>query len=245
MTYCLGLTTRDGLVLASDSWTKNSEVGVSICRKMHIFEQRGERVFLVASSGDSSLLQSILTLLRRDFEQGMGLAQAETMYEAARVLGDQVRRASDRNRAVSEKKAPKCDVHFILGGQIKGQPHELYLIYPQGNPLCATEDSPFLQLGEHKYGRPILERGIRYHETPLAEAAKYALISMDSTMGSTATVGPPIDIALYPTGCLEVNCRRRLTGTDPDFREIHTQWDLALRHGVASLPKIEFPPWAG
>jgi putative proteasome-type protease len=245
MTYCLGLTTRYGLVLASDSRTKNSEGGVNICRKMHIFEKPGERVFLVATSGDWTLSQSILTLLRRDFEQGIGLAQAETMYEAARMLGSQVRRASEHQRAADANDGFKCDVHFILGGQIGTQPHEMYLIYPQGNPLCATEDSPFLQLGEHRYGRSILVRGIRYHETSLAEAAKYALISMDSTMGSNAAVGPPIDIALYPTGCLEVNCRRRLTSADPDFREIHTQWGLALRRGVASLPEITFPPDAG
>ena len=240
MTYCLGLTTRHGLVLASDSRINAGLESESVCRKMHVFEQQGERVFILTTSGSITLATSILTLMRRDFENKQGLASAETMYEAARVLGNQVRRASDIDRAAQKTGEYKCDVHFILGGQIKGQPHELYLIYPQGNPLCATKESPFLQIGEHKYGRPILGRGIRHDETSLEEAAKYALISMDSTMTSNASVGPPIDLVLYPTNHLEINCRRRLTSADPDLREIHTQWELALRRGVASLPQIDF-----
>lgn len=240
MTYCLGVTTRYGLVMASDSRTNAGSDQVSVCRKMHIFEEPGERVFIVMTSGSLSLSQSILTLLRRDFDQGRGLARVETMYEAARVIGDQVRHVSDMDRAALEKDDYRFNVNFIIGGQIKGGPHDLYLVYPQGNPLCASEDSPFLQIGEHKYGRPILVRGIRYHETPLEEAAKYALISMDSTMRSNVSVGAPIDMVLYESGELEINCRRRFTSTDPDLREIHTQWELALRRGVSQLPKIDF-----
>ncbi len=240
MTYCLGLTTKRGLILASDSRTNAGSDQVSVCRKMHIFEQRGERVFVVMTSGSLSLSQSILTLLRRDFDHGVGLATVETMYEAARVIGDQVRHVSDIDRAALEKDDYKFNVNFIIGGQIKGQPHDLYMIYPQGNPLCASEDSPFLQIGEHKYGRPILVRGIRYHETSLEEAAKYALISMDSTMRSNVAVGPPIDMVLYMADQLEINCRRRFTASDPDLREVHTQWELALRRGVAQLPNIDF-----
>ncbi len=240
MTYCLGVITRDGLVMASDSRTNAGYDQVNVCRKMHIFEQPGERVFIVLASGSLSLTQSIVTLLRRDFENGKGLAQAEMMYDAARVIGDQVRRVSDIDREALEKDDYKFNVHFIIGGQIKGQPHDLYLIYPQGNPLCASEDSPFLQIGETKYGRPILVRGIRYHETSLEEAAKYALISLDSTMRSNVTVGPPIDMVLYRANELEINIRRRLTEKDPDFLAVHNQWELALRKAVLALDPIDF-----
>ena len=240
MTYCLGIITRYGLVMASDSRTNAGYDNVNVCRKMYVFEQPGERVFIVMTSGSLSLSQSIITLLRRDFDAGVGLAKAETMYDAARVIGDQVRRVSDIDREALEKDDYKFNVHFILGGQIKGQPHDLYLIYPQGNPLCASEDSPFVQIGEAKYGRPILVRGIDYHKTPLEEAAKYALISIDSTMRSNVTVGPPIDVILYGAGDLEVNRRRRLTEKDPDLQAIRLQWELALRKSVNELNPIDF-----
>ena len=114
------------------------------------------------------------------------------------------------------------------------------MIYPQGNPLHATKDSPFLQIGEHKYGRPILVRGIRYEETSLEEAAKYALISMDSTMRSNVTVGPPIDIVVYERDELDISRRRRLTDSDPDLLQIRQQWDEGLRRTIFDLPAIDF-----
>lgn len=240
MTYCLGVITKDGLVMMSDSRTNSGYDQVNICRKMYQFVLPGERVFVLLASGSLSLTQSIVTLLERDFDRGVGLAAAPSLYDAARVVGEQVRQVSDLDRAALERDEYRFNVHFILGGQIKGQPHDLYLVYPQGNPLRATEDSPFLQIGEHKYGRPILVRGIQYAETPLEEAAKYALISMDSTMRSNVTVGPPIDLALYGKDEFELHRRRRMTAADPDLRGIHVQWELALRRGVSELPEIDF-----
>jgi len=240
MTYCLGVITKDGLVMMSDSRTNSGYDQVNVCRKMSTFVLPGERVFVLLASGSLSLTQSIVTLLSRDFDRGVGLAAAPSLYDAARVVGEQVRQVSDLDRAALERDDYRFNVHFILGGQIKGQPHDLYLIYPQGNPLRATEDSPFLQIGEHKYGRPILVRGIQYAETPLEEAAKYALISMDSTMSSNVTVGPPIDLALYGKDELELHRRRRMTAADPDLRGIHAQWELALRRSVTDLPPIDF-----
>ena len=240
MTYCLGIMTGDGLVMMSDSRTNSGYDQVNVCRKMYTFVTPGERVFVLLASGSLSLTQSIITLLARDFDRGEGLASAPTLYDAARVVGEQVRHISDVDRAALERDEYRFNVHFILGGQIKDEPHDLYMVYPQGNPLRATEDSPFLQIGEHKYGRPILVRGIRYHETPLEEAAKYALISMDSTMRSNVTVGPPIDMIVYGKDELEVSRRRRLTASDPDLHAIHDRWELALRRGVGDLPMIDF-----
>jgi putative proteasome-type protease len=114
------------------------------------------------------------------------------------------------------------------------------LIYPQGNPLSASQDSPFLQIGECKYGRPILDRGIRYQTTTLEEAAKYALISIDSTMRSNVTVGPPIDMILYQADELTITQRRRLTGNDPDLLDVHASWEQALRKAMQELPLIRF-----
>src|SRR5436305_6656858 len=229
MTYCLGIKTRRGLVMASDSRTNAGYDQVNVCRKLHPFVREGERVFILLTSGSLSLTQSIITLLRRDFDQGAGLAAAPSLYDAARVVGDQVRRVSDLDRAALERDEFRFNAHILLGGQIRGEPPNLYLIYPQGNPLAATEDSPYLQIGECKYGRPILDRGIRFHRTTLEEAAKYALISLDSTMRSNVTVGPPIDLAVYAADELQLRRYRRFLAKDADLREIHVQWEHALQ----------------
>jgi putative proteasome-type protease len=182
----------------------------------------------------------VLTLLRRDFEQDAGLAKANTMYDAARIIGNEVRRVGDMDRPALERDDYKYNVHFLLGGQVRGEAPGLFLIYPQGNPLQATEDSPFLQIGEIKYGRPILDRGIRFEKTSLEEAAKYALLSLDSTMKSNVTVGPPIDLLAYETDHLAVTHQRRFDADDPDLNKIRTRWQQALRGAVARLPNIRF-----
>jgi putative proteasome-type protease len=190
--------TKEGLVLASDSRTNAGFDQVNVCRKMHTFVQPGERVFVILTSGSLSISQSVITLLGADFDAGQGLAKVNSLYEAARIVGDCVRRVSDIDRASLERDSFSFNVHLLLGGQVKGQDPNLYLIYPQGNPLAATEDSLYLQLGECKYGRPILDRGIQ-STTSLEVAAKYALLSLDATMRSNVTVGPPFDLLLYKT----------------------------------------------
>ena len=240
MTYCVGITTHEGLVMASDSRSNAGYDQVNICRKMHTFVTPGERLFVLLCSGSLSCSQSVVTLLRRDFDQGLGLATAGSLYDAARVVGDQVRRVSDMDRKALEQDEYKFNVHFILAGQIRGQPHGLYLIYPQGNPLQATEDSPFLQIGECKYGRPILDRGVRYDRTSLEDAARYALISLDSTIRSNVTVGPPIDLLVYSKDELRVSRYRRFAAKDPDLLAVHVQWETALRKAVQELPPVRF-----
>jgi len=240
MTYCVGITTREGLVLASDSRSNAGYDQVNICRKMHTFATPGERVFVLLCSGSLSCSQSVITLLRRDYDQGLGLAAAGSLYDAARVVGDQIRRVSDMDRKALEQDDFKFNVHFILAGQIRGHPHDLYMIYPQGNPLRATEDSPFLQIGECKYGRPILDRGIRFERTTLEDAARYALISLDSTMRSNVTVGPPIDLLMYSRDEQKITRYRRFAAKDPDLLAVHGQWEAALRKAVQELPPVRF-----
>ena len=226
--------------MASDSRTNSGHDQVNVSRKMHVFVQPGQRVFVLLSSGSLSCTQSVITLLRRDFDEGKGLAQAPSLYDAARVIGEEIRRVADMDRAALERDDFKFNVNLILGGQVRGEAPGLFLIYPQGNPLQASEDSPYLQIGETKYGRPILDRGIRFEQTTLEEAAKYALLSLDSTMRSNVTVGPPIDLLAYGVDELEITRQRRFAATDPDLVKIGVRWQQALRQAVARLPQIRF-----
>jgi len=240
MTYCLGITTKSGFVVASDSRSNAGYDQVNICKKMHTFVTPEDRVFVALTSGSLSCSQSIVTLLRKDFELGMGLASAASMYDAARVVGEKVRSVARLDREPLERDDYKFNVNILLAGQIHDQPHDLYMIYPQGNPLRATEDSPFLQIGECKYGRPILDRGVRFDRTTLEDAARYALISIDSTMRSNVTVGPPIDLLIYSKDELNFSRHRRFPERDPDLIAIHTQWEHALRNAVQELPSVRF-----
>lgn len=240
MTYCLAIKTRTGLVLASDSRTNAGLDQVNTCRKMHTLVHPGERAFILLTSGGLSLSQSVLTKLGEEFQTGAGLAQATTMYQAARCVGESVRHVESLDRAALERDKIPFNLHVILGGQVRGSPPDLYLIYPQGNPLQVTEDAPFLQVGEIKYGRPILDRGIRYDETTLEEAAKYALLSLDSTMRSNMTVGPPIDLLLYRDGDLAIRQHCRFLADDPQLADIRSHWEHELRRAIQALPPIRF-----
>lgn len=242
MTYCLGIVTREGLVMAGDSRTNAGSDQVHAVRKMVTFCKPGERAFILLSSGSLSCAQSIMTLLKREFDLGEGLADAETMYDAARAVGQTLRKVAAMDRDDLERDGYTFNVNLLFGGQIGTEAHALYMIYPQGNPLKASEECPFLQIGETKYGRPILDRGIRFDKTTLQDAARYALISIDSTMKSNATVGPPIDLLMYKTGELDTKRRRRLDNDDPLLTDVRLRWDRALRDAVGSLPVINLLP---
>ena len=240
MTYCLGIVTKHGLVMASDSRTNAGSDQASICRKMHTFEKPGERVLVLLTSGGLSLSKSILSLLKADYDKGEGLARVGTMYEAARAVGEQVRKVREIDCDPLEKDGFHFNVHILLGGQIGSEDPQLYMIYPQGNPLRAAEESPYLQIGETKYGRPILDRGISFDKTSLEEAAKYALISLDSTMRSNVTVGPPIDLIAYPAGELKLTRHRRFNENDPHLVQTRKQWEQVLRRAIHEMPLVTF-----
>lgn len=245
MTYCLGIVTRAGLVMASDSRTNAGYDQVNICRKMYTFVTPGEHVYVVLASGNLSLTQSVITLLRRDFDAGFGLARAPSLYDAARIVGEQVRRVDAMDRPALEKDDFKFNINILLGGQVAGHKPGLFLVYPQGNFVQATEESPYLQIGETKYGRPILDRGINFERTSLEEAAKYALLSMDSTMKSNVTVGPPVDLLVYLTDELNLSRMRRFASDDADLVKIRVRWEQALRQAVMKLPQVRFKTKGG
>ena len=240
MTYCLGIITREGLVMASDSRTNSGHDQANTTRKMYSFVIPGERVLILMTSGNLSLSQSVITLLRQDFDRGKGLAVAESMYEASRILGATIRRVAAIDGASLKDDGMKFNVNVIMGGQIKGESPSLYLVYPQGNPLHATKDCCFLQIGEVKYGKPILDRGVSYAETSLAEAVKYAALSMDATMRSNVTVGAPVDLIVYHADTLDIRHQRRLHDSEDDWNLVHSEWEQALRRAVGALPDITF-----
>jgi putative proteasome-type protease len=241
MSYCLAILTNEGLVFASDSCTNAGLDQANLARKLFHLSIEGERVFVLLASGGLSLSQSVLAILKADFDSGKGLATAASMYEAARCVGDAVRAVSLRDREYLERDNIAFNLNLIIGGQINQQPHELYLIYPQGNPLKATAESPFLQIGESKYGRPILDRAVRYESTPLELATKLAVISIDSTMRSNLTVGPPVDLLVYRRGELRAGRHIRLAADDPQFMAIRMQWEQELKAAAQRLPEIKFP----
>ncbi len=240
MTYCVGIMTHEGLIMASDSRTNAGSDQVNIARKLYTFVQPGERAFVILVSGNLSLTQSVLTLLTEEFNSGEGLAKAESFYAAARAVGNCVRRVSEMDRNALEKDDYNFNIHLILGGQVKGEACNLYLIYPQGNPISATRESPYLQLGECKYGRPILDRGIVYSTSSLEVASMYALLSFDATMRSNVTVGPPIEIVCYRNDRLSIDEYRQFAADDPELNTIHSKWEQALRKAVEELPKFQF-----
>jgi putative proteasome-type protease len=240
MTYCLGIRTKHGLVMASDSRTNAGIDQVDICCKMHNFVVPGERLFTLLSSGSLSLTQSIMTRIQQEFSTGEGLVKAANFYDAARCVGRHVREVAELDRAYMERDNIAFAVNLILGGQIKGEDPQVYMIYAQGNPLRCTRSSPFLQVGESKYGRPILDRGIRYDQTSLEQAVKYAIISLDSTMRSNVAVGPPIDLLVYANDDLDVRRYRRLGLADADLGEIRSNWERELRQAIGALPDIAF-----
>ncbi|HMD55200.1 MAG TPA: peptidase [Phycisphaerae bacterium] len=238
MTYCVGIITREGLVMASDSRTNAGYDQSNVCKKLHTFVHDKKRVLIALTSGSLSCTQSIVTLLERDFTVGRGLAAAENMYDAARIAGEQVRFVAKLDREALERDNISYNVHLLLGGQIGKEKPALYMVYPQGNPLCASEESPYLQIGESKYGRPILDRGVHFNSTPLEMAIKYALISIGSTMRSNVAVGPPVDMAVYEADALSLSRVRRFNKDDEDFQRVQNQWDASLRRAVQDLPNL-------
>lgn len=245
MSYCLAILTKTGIVFAADSRTNAGLDQVNVARKLFPFEIPGERAFVVLTSGGLSLSQSVIAILRSDFDAGRGLAAVKTSYETARCVGEAVRQVGELDRAHLERDNVPFNVFVLVGGQIKGEAPFLFLIYPQGNPLQASPDCPFLQIGESKYGRPILDRAVRYESTTLDEAVKLALISLDSTMRSNLTVGPPIDLVKYGRDELTITRHLRLHSDDPQLTTIRKQWEQELRAAAQRLPLVEFPATPG
>jgi putative proteasome-type protease len=241
MTYCLGIINRFGIVMAADSRTNAGVDYISAYKKMFDLSLPGERVVSICASGSLSLTQGVLNRLNRDIreEAKESLHNLSNMHDITRYIGKKSREIQEIDRPWLEKDRIDYSCSFLLGGQIKGEVPQLFLIYPQGNFIQATTETPFLQIGETKYGKPILDRTISYN-TPLEEVAKCALLSIDSTMKSNISVGPPINLIMYETDSLVIRNTLELRLGDPYLAKIRKLWEESVRRAFEAMPNIEW-----
>ena len=247
MTYCCAIKSHAGMVFLSDSRTNAGVDSISTYRKMLIYERPGDRFMVMLSAGNLSIAQSVREILQnesvRDSETGdpITIWNARSMFEAARVLGAAVRHINRRDGEALRESGLEFNVSLIFGGQIKGEAMRLFLVYSAGNFIEATAETPYFQIGESKYGKPVLDRVIT-PETPLQEAAKCALVSMDSTLKSNLSVGLPLDLVVYEVDRLESDRVVCIGHDNPYFRMLHDTWGQRLRQVFDSL---EDPQWNG
>jgi putative proteasome-type protease len=241
MTYCLGILSRFGLVMAADSRTNAGVDYISTYQKLFDFSQPGERVVVICTSGNLSATQAVLTWLRKDIknQEAATLHSLPNLYEVARYIGSKTRQIQDLDRAWLQKDGIDFSCSFLVGGQIKGEEPELYRIYTQGNCIQATKETPYLQVGETKYGKPILDRTLNF-EIPLESAAKCALLSIDSTMRSNISVGPPINMVMYEADSFAIKHQLQLRLGDPYLAKIRKLWETALKQAAEGIPDIEW-----
>ena len=244
MTYCVGVLVEQGLVMIADTRTNAGLDNISIYRKLHTFVVPDERVLALASAGNLSLTQSVVSILAEGIEnEATGeiekLETAPTLFRAAQLVGRAVRHVRAVESPGLEQASLTFDLSFLFGGQIRGGPMQLYMVYSAGNFIGCGQDTPFLQIGEHKYGKPILDRGVSY-ETELYDALKISLISMDSTMRSNLSVGLPIDIAVIRTDAFQPELNHRIEAGEPYFHDLRERWSAALRAAHKAIPR---PPY--
>jgi len=238
MTYCVGLLLNEGMVLLSDTRTNAGLDNISTYRKMFTFEDPGERVIVIMTAGSLSVTQTSIAQLREAIEDpeaspDTSIMLAPTLLKVAEIVGATLAKV---RAEVDEKLSAMqgASASMIVAGQRKGGAMRLFLIYPEGNFIEATEDTPFLQIGEHKYGKPILDRVVSL-TTSLQDAQKAVLLSMDSTLRSNLSVGMPLDLAVIERDACKVTQKRRIEAGDPHFRAMSDAWSNALRDGFARI----------
>jgi len=247
MTYCVAIKLNAGLVFLSDSRTNAGLDQISTFRKMIIYEKPNDRFMVLLSAGNLSISQSVREILQieqlKDPDGGPPITiwNAKSMFDAARVLGSAIRRVHERDADDLKRSGVDFNVAMIFGGQINGEAMRLFQVYSAGNFIEATPETPYFQIGESKYGKPVLDRVIT-PETPLEEAAKCALVSMDSTLKSNLSVGLPLDMVVYEVDRFETNKVVCIDNDNPYFQMLHNNWGKKLREVFDS---IEDPMWNG
>ncbi len=245
MTYCVAIKLNAGLVFLSDSRTNAGLDQISTFRKMIVYEKPGDRFMVLLSAGNLSISQSVREILQveklKDGDDGEPITiwNAKSMFDAARVLGAAIRHVYDRDAASLKQAGVDFNVSLIFGGQIHGEGMRLFQVYSAGNFIEATPETPYFQIGESKYGKPVLDRVITPH-TPLDEAAKCALVSMDSTLKSNLSVGLPLDLVVYEASRFRTDKVVCIDDNNPYFRMMHDSWGARLREVFDS---IEDPTW--
>jgi putative proteasome-type protease len=243
MTYAVALRLSSGIVFAADTRTNAGVDNISQYRKLHFWRRPGERVLVLLTAGNLAVTQSVISVLNEQLavEDSGGqptLLSVPSMYRAARLVGEAVREVRAVDGPSLEASKAGFTASFILGGQIGSECPRLFQIYAEGNFIEATEDTPYFQIGEHKYGKPILDRVAR-REMRLGEAAKLILLSFDSTLRSNLSVGMPIDILVYDRDSLDVRNSRRIGENDEYFRRLSAAWSEALRSAVGRMEEFK------
>jgi putative proteasome-type protease len=242
MTYCVALCLKDGLVMLADTRTNAGVDNIATFSKMHLYEIPDERFIALMTSGNLAVSQAIVNLLHEGINTGErveNLYTVNSMFRAAQLVGDAVRRVYVNDGPTLEAQNVKFEVSLLLGGQIKGRGMRQFQIYAAGNFIEATPDTPFLQIGETKYGKPILDRALAYDTDP-RDGVKLVLVSMDSTLRSNLTVGMPVDLLVYRRDELRPAVKRRIGDDDPYFRMIRDTWSKALRDAYRAIPRAEW-----
>jgi putative proteasome-type protease len=242
MTYCIGILLKDGIVLASDSRTHAGVDNFAKFCKMTVFERAGDRVLILLSSGNLAGTQAVISLLKQRSEVTEGppnLWTVRTMFDVAVLVSDAVRDIERRDAPFLEGGPVAFNASFIVGGQLKGEPPRLFRTYAEGNFIEAGDETQFLQTGEAKYGKPIVDRVIT-PTTTLADATKCILVSFDSTMRSNLSVGMPIDLVCYERDSLELRKRRRFNEGDAYFTALSADWSEGVRKVFRELPELEW-----
>lgn len=241
MTYCVGIMLDKGMIFASDSRTHAGVDNFAKFCKMAVFERRGDRVIVLLSSGNLAGTQAVISVIkqRADAEGVANLWNAKTMFDTAILVSDAMREIDLRDGEHLAQAGGGFNASFIMGGQIHGEPPRLFRIYAEGNFIEASTETPFIQTGETKYGKPIIDRVIT-RSTTLADAAKCVLVSFDSTMRSNLSVGMPIDMICYKPDALEIQMRRRFDDGDAYFTALSNQWSAGVRSVFSQLPDLQW-----
>ncbi|MGC8519620.1 MAG: peptidase [Steroidobacteraceae bacterium] len=244
MTYCVAMLLDTGLVFLSDSLTSAGVDQISTFRKTTVFQKPGERVLVLQSAGNLAVTQAVSSLLHEQIdspESATNLMTCSNLFDAARLVGAALREVHRRDAAALKEFGVEFNASLILGGQIRGEAPRLFTLYAAGNFIEATPETTYFQIGESKYGKPILDRVVR-RSSSLSEAAKCALVSMDSTIRSNLAVGPPLDLVIVKRDHLAISRHASIDGDNGYFRNLRHLWSEALREAFAELPE---PDWLG
>lgn len=241
MTYCVAVLLDEGLVLASDTRTNAGVDQVAIFPKMHVFEVRGERVITILTAGNLAITQAVVNGLREAvrLDESLHLQNVPSMFEAAKIVGDEVRSVFERDAEHLKNHKTEFSASILLAGQIKGEKPRLFSVYAAGNFIETSQDTPYFQIGEIKYGKPIIDRVVKYN-SDMMDAVKCLLISFDSTIRSNVSVAAPIDLLLYRTDSFHADCHQRITENDPYYTAVRQGWGAGLKKVFSELPSPEW-----
>lgn len=243
MTYCVGMLLDEGLVMAADTRTNAGVDNVGKFKKLHTWQKTGECLFVLLTAGNLAVTQAVVSLLSEGAKSKSkagedNLFAAKTMFQAVRVVGRAIREVKKIDGEAISTQSDAFTSSFIFGGQIGKEPPRLFQLYAEGNFIEATTDTPFFQIGEHKYGKPILDR-VAQTTMKLGDAAKLVLLSFDSTVRSNLSVGLPIDMLTYETGTLKLEHTKRIGLDDPYFKMLSSEWSKALRGAFANIEAFD------